>query len=73
MRPTNAKLKARAAAMVAELAGVSESAAAAALDRSGHDVGMAVLLARGFALDDAKALLARHGGALAPALAELGG
>lgn len=72
MRPSNAKLDARAAAMVAELAGVGESAAQAALAASGRNIQVAVLVAKGLAAGDAHALLARHDGALALALAELG-
>lgn len=72
MRATNAKLQARAAAMVTELAGVGEAEARAALQVSGHDIPVAVLVARGIAADDARARLARHGGALGPALGEMG-
>ena len=72
MRPTNAKLRLRAAAMVAELAGVSETEAEAALTGSGADIQVAVLVARGLSADEAWERLARNGGALGPALAELG-
>ena len=72
MRPTNAKLHTRAGVMVVELAGVSEEDARAALDASGQDVSLAVLVARGLPVEAARASLARHGGALAPALAETG-
>lgn len=72
MMPTNAKLQARAAAIVAELAGVGEAEATAALAASGLDIQVAVLMARGVASDDARARLARHDGALARALDELG-
>lgn len=72
MRPTNAKLHSRAAAMVAELAGVDEAAAQAALAAGGQDVSLAVLVARGMPVERARAKLARHGGALALALAETG-
>ena len=73
MRPTNAKLKARAAAIVAELAGVSEAESEVALAASDGDIRVAVLVARGLSADQGRVALARHGGALAPALAELGG
>lgn len=70
MRPTNAKLKARAAAMIAELADVPHERALAALGHSGGDVSMAVLIARGLDADRAARLLARHRGHLAAALEE---
>ena len=72
MRPTNAKLLGRAAAMVAELAGVDEAAAQAALAASGQDVSLAVLIAGGLSPLSARETLARHGGVLASALAETG-
>lgn len=71
MRPTNAKLAARAVAMVAELGGVEEGRARAALAESRGDAGAAVLTLRGVSPQAAVQLLARHGGALGPALAEL--
>ena len=70
MRPTNAKLKARAAAMVAELAGIAVDRAEQALSRSGGDVSLAVMIARGMDADEAARLLARHQGRLADALNE---
>ncbi|HEU4819965.1 MAG TPA: N-acetylmuramic acid 6-phosphate etherase [Qipengyuania sp.] len=70
MRPTNAKLRDRAAGMVAELAGVDDSQAEAALARSGGDISIAVLVARGMQIEDAARLLARHEGRLAAALNE---
>lgn len=72
MRPTNAKLLGRAAAMVAELAGIDEAAAQAALAASGQDVSLAVLIASGLSPLSARETLARHGGVLASALAEKG-
>jgi N-acetylmuramic acid 6-phosphate etherase len=72
MRSTNAKLHRRAAGMVAELAGVEEGAAQAALAASGHDISIAVLVAGGLSPGEAREALARNGGALAAALAELG-
>lgn len=70
MRPTNAKLQDRAATMVAELAGVEERAALAALAQSGGDISIAVLVARGMTSDEAARLLADHGGRLTAALDE---
>lgn len=70
MRPTNTKLKARATAMVAELAGATEAAAEVALAVSGGEVSVAVLLARGMNAREAARLLARHPGNLAAALNE---
>jgi N-acetylmuramic acid 6-phosphate etherase len=70
----NAKLRARAARIVAEIAAVAPEAAQAALDRTGGAVKPAVLLAAG-ARDAAHAdtLLAAAGGRLGPALAALDG
>lgn len=70
MRPTNAKLKDRAVAMVAELAGVTGAAAQAALMQSHDDVSLAVLLARGTDRGEAAELLLRNRGRLAAALNE---
>lgn len=70
MRPTNAKLQARAAAMVAELASVEEDRAEAALAQSGGDISVAVLIARGLEREEAARLLAHHEGRLAQALNE---
>lgn len=70
MRPTNVKLDQRAVAMVAELAGVDETRARAALAGTGGAIAAAVLAARGLAADDAAERLGRHGGSLAGALAE---
>lgn len=71
MRPTNAKLRDRARRMVAELAAVSDEAAADALERSGADIATAVLIAHGTTRDQARLLLKRSEGRLADALAEL--
>ncbi|MBP7241806.1 N-acetylmuramic acid 6-phosphate etherase [Amaricoccus sp.] len=65
----NAKLRARAARIVAELAGVSPEAGAAALAGAGGAVKPAILLAAGAA--DPAASLAAAGGRLGPALATL--
>lgn len=69
MRATNAKLRARAEAMVAELAGVDVAVAAAALAATGFAIKPAVLVARGAAADEAGARLAAAGGDLRRALA----
>ena len=70
MRPTNAKLKSRAATMVSELAAVTQQRAADALEQSGGNVSLAVLIARGLDAKTAAARLARHHGRLAAALEE---
>ncbi len=69
----NAKLRKRAARIVAAVAGVDDSLAAASLDRAGGSVKHAVLLAAG-AADPAAAerLLASSGMRLRPALKVLG-
>lgn len=72
MRPSNAKLRARAREMVAELAGVSAQEAEKALAASGMEVPLAVLVARGLSPQAARAALEKHGGALGAALAERG-
>lgn len=70
MRPTNAKLRLRAQAMVAELAGVSSDVAAQALDAAGGRITLAVvMLARGLDRAAAESLLARHSGNLTATLA----
>ena len=70
MRPTNAKLRLRAQAMVAELAGVSSDVAAEALETAGGRITLAVvMLARGLDRARAEALLAAHSGNLTATLA----
>jgi N-acetylmuramic acid 6-phosphate etherase len=64
----NAKLRARAAGMVAAIAGVSAEAARAALDTAGGEVKPAVLVALGETLDRARALLKDADGNLRAAL-----
>lgn len=71
MRPTNDKLRARAAAMVAGLAGVTEPQAALALVTTGQRIKPAVLVARGLTPEAADRLLAAHGDRLRPALEAL--
>ena len=69
---SNAKLKVRAAKMVADLADIGEREAEAALsDASGH-VKTAILLAKGASIEHARDLLAETGGHLGPALQILG-
>lgn len=70
MRPTNAKLRIRARAMVAELADVTPDSAQAALDAAGDDIRRAVLIASGVTPADAAVLLERHGGSLRMALGD---
>lgn len=64
----NAKLRDRAAQIVAQVAGVETAAARVALNRAGGAVKPAVLVARGATPDAAKARLAETGGHLAAAL-----
>jgi N-acetylmuramic acid 6-phosphate etherase len=72
MRPTNAKLRRRAAQMVATLAGCSPEIAEESVAKAGEDVKLAVLLARGVETGAAKGLLEKHQGNLRLALAEIG-
>lgn len=69
MRPTNAKLHARAVAMVADLTGADAQAARAALDAGGSIKVAVVMLARGLDAGQARARLDAAGGILARALA----
>lgn len=69
MRATNAKLRARGARMVADIAGCAEGEAEAALARAGGELKLAVLLATGLAEEAARARLAAAGGNLRAALA----
>lgn len=68
MRPTNAKLRARAVAMVADLTGAPPEAAAEALAQGGSIKMAVVMLARGLDRAGAEAHLAAHGGILARAM-----
>jgi N-acetylmuramic acid 6-phosphate etherase len=72
MRPTNEKLRRRAAQMVVTLVGCTEGAAVEAMAKADGDVKLAVLLARGLESGAARALLAKHEGNLRSALAEVG-
>lgn len=67
----NAKLRSRAAAMVAAIAGTGTWAAEAALAQADGAVKPAVLIAAGATAPRAKDLLRTHAGRLAPALADL--
>ncbi|NKB48523.1 MAG: N-acetylmuramic acid 6-phosphate etherase [Alphaproteobacteria bacterium] len=70
---TNDKLKARAVRMICEITTVDADAARAALATAGDNTKLAILIAKGVALDDANALLARHDGNLRRALAATAG
>ncbi len=70
MRPTNAKLRARAVRMLRELTGCDDATATSALAATGGSVKRAVLVVHGLDGDTATKLLARHDGHLRPALAE---
>ena len=74
MRPTNAKLLARARRMVAELTGCDPAAAAAALDHAGGSTKLAsLMILRELDRAAAEALLFRNGGILRQALGDTGG
>lgn len=64
MHPTNSKLKRRAEAMVARIAGCSEPIAASALERTGGDIKTATLVVLGYDLAEAKSILSSHKGNL---------
>jgi N-acetylmuramic acid 6-phosphate etherase len=71
MRPTNAKLAARAARMIVELEGCSTAQAEAALEQAGGRIKLALVMVRkGLDVTTAEALLLRHGGLLRAALEE---
>jgi N-acetylmuramic acid 6-phosphate etherase len=72
MRPTNAKLRRRAEAMVAKLGHCTLAEAASALVAAKGDIKLAVLLRAKLGLTKARALLKRHDGQLRGALAEIG-
>jgi N-acetylmuramic acid 6-phosphate etherase len=71
MRPINEKLKRRGVQMVASITGCSETAAQKAFAESQGDVKRAALIAYGMDDAAARALLAKHGGDLRLALAEI--
>ena len=68
LRPTNAKLRRRAAEIIAEIAGVGTEEAARALELAGYDPPLAVLLASGLGLEEARRKLEEAGGSLRKAL-----
>lgn len=69
LKPTNRKLRLRAARLIAELGRVPPSRAEALLDASGRHVKTAVVMARRkLDAEEARKLLARHGGSLRKAL-----
>lgn len=71
MRPTNAKLLARARRMVAELTGCTPAEAVVMLERAGGSTKLAsLMILRGLDTAAAETLLSRHGGILRQALAE---
>jgi N-acetylmuramic acid 6-phosphate etherase len=72
MRPTNAKLRKRAAAMVAKLGDCTLGEAEGALADARGDIKIAVLLRAGLRPVAARTLLKRHGGSLRAALAAIG-
>ncbi|MEG3125312.1 N-acetylmuramic acid 6-phosphate etherase [Sphingomonas sp. GB1N7] len=69
MRMSNAKLRRRGAAIVAEIAGVPITEADAAIEAAQRDLPRAILIALGETPDRARHLLDRYGGNLAQALA----
>jgi N-acetylmuramic acid 6-phosphate etherase len=71
MRARNAKLRRRAAGIVAQLARCGESDAARHLDQAGGDLKTAILLGLGANRAAAEHLLQRHGGNLRAAIDEL--
>ncbi len=71
MTVSNRKLQARAGAMIGRLAGVDKAAAENALKAAEGNIKLAVLCALGLDARKAVELLARHGGALREAVAEL--
>lgn len=73
MRVSNAKLRDRATAMVAEITGVDQAKAEDALGRSDGDIRLAVLLARGVEPAQAAAALRDAGGNLRTAMASVAG
>lgn len=71
MRPTNAKLRSRAAQMVVTITGCDDRAASDAMAAADGDVKLAVLLASGADKAAAGAALAKHDGNLRFALADI--
>ena len=73
MQMTNAKLKRRAEAMVARIAGCGEAQAACALGQTDGDIKMAALVALGYGSAEAESILASHQGNLRRVFADLFG
>jgi N-acetylmuramic acid 6-phosphate etherase len=71
MRPTNAKLRARAVRMVMTIAGCEEAVATKALADAAGSVKVAALVARGTDTEAAQALLDKHAGDLRQAMTEI--
>ena len=71
MQATNAKLKRRAEAMVAQIARCNKEQAACALDQADGDIKIAVLLVLGYDKMEAETILARCEGNLRRVFAEL--
>src|SRR4051812_2494035 len=71
MAPTNAKLKRRAEAMVAQIAQCDPTQAAGSLDQADGDIKTAVLMARGLGRADAEIILKRCDGNLRRGFAAL--
>ena len=71
MAPTNAKLKRRAEAMVAQIAQCDPTQAAGSLEQADGDIKTAVLLARGLDRADAEIILKKCDGNLRRVFAEL--
>jgi len=71
MQPTNAKLKRRAEAMVAQIANCDQAQAASALEQADGDIKTAVLLALGSDKAEAEAILKSCDGNLRRVFAEL--
>lgn len=72
MLPRNEKLRGRAVRMLQSLSRAEPAAIIAALDATSWQIKEALLVLHGVSATEAKARLARHGGHLRPALAELG-
>jgi N-acetylmuramic acid 6-phosphate etherase len=71
MRARNAKLRRRAAMMVAELVGCPPADAARLVEQADGDVKLAVLLGFGLSVEDATKSLERHNGNLRLAIGEM--
>jgi N-acetylmuramic acid 6-phosphate etherase len=72
MRVSNQKLRLRAIAMIADIAGVDHPSAEAALERAGANIKLGVLLAMGADLAAARAALAASDDNLRLAIAQIG-